>query len=69
MIMIHWYRKSTYFGRVLNFISTHPFQNEVAIIKNLIDGAVFLFHESFHSNNFSTFRKILVLIHFPQDLI
>ena len=33
-IVSYWYRKSTYFSRLLNFISNHPFQNKVAIIKN-----------------------------------
>ena len=44
-ILSYWYRKSTYFGKVLNFISNHPFKNKVAIIKNLVDRAVCLTHE------------------------
>ena len=43
-IVSNWYRKSTYSGRMLNFISNHPFQNKVAIIKNLLDRAVCLSH-------------------------
>ena len=31
-IVSNLYRKITYSGRVLNFISNHPFQNKVAII-------------------------------------
>ena len=34
-IMSNWYRKSTYSGRMLNFIKNHPFQNKFAIIKNI----------------------------------
>ena len=40
-IVSNWYRKTTYSGRFLN-ISSHPFQNKVAIIKNLVDRAVCL---------------------------
>ena len=39
-IVSNWYRKSTYSGKMLNFISNHPFQNKVAIIKNLLGRAV-----------------------------
>ena len=67
-IVSNWYRKSTYSGRLLNFISNHPFQNKVAIIKNLVDRAVCLFHESFHSENLDI-RIILFFNHYPQDLI
>ena len=48
-IVSNWYRKSIYSVRMLNFISNHAFQNKVAIIKNLVDRAVCLSHESFHS--------------------
>ena len=68
-IVSNWYRKSTYSGRVLNFISNHPLQNKVAIIKNLVDRAVCLFHESFHSENSDFVRKIWFCNHYPQELI
>ena len=68
-IVSNWYRKSTYSGRMLNFISNHPFQNKVAIIKNLVDRAICLSHESFHSENLEVVRKILFFNHYPQDLI
>ena len=68
-IVSNWYRKSTYSVRLLNFISNHPFQNKVAIIKNLVDRAVCLSHESFQSEILDVVRKILFVNHYPQDLI
>ena len=68
-IVSNWYRKSTYSGRVLSYITNHPFQNKVAIIKNLGDRAVCLSHESFHSENLDFVRKILFFNYYPQDLI
>ena len=53
------YIKSTYSGRVLNFTSNHPIQNKVAIIKNLVDRAVCLSHELFHSGNLDFVKKSL----------
>ena len=47
-IVTNWFRKSTYSGRFLNFISSHPYQNKVAIIENLVERAVCLSHKSFH---------------------
>ena len=54
---------------MLNFISNHLFQNKIAIIKNLVDRAVCLSHESFHSENLEVVWKILFFNHYPQDLI
>ena len=68
-IVSNWYRKSRYSVRVLNYISNHPFQNKVAIIKNLVDRAVCLSHESFHSENLDFVRKISFFNRYPQDLI
>ena len=45
-IISNWYRKSTFSGRMLNFISNHPFQNKVAIIKNVVDRDVCLMNHS-----------------------
>ena len=68
-IVSNCHRKSTYFGDMLNLISNFPFQNKVAIIKNLVDRAVCLYHESFHSENLEVVRKILFFNHYPQELI
>ena len=68
-IVSNWYRKSTYSGKLLNFTSNHPFQNKVAVIKNLVDRAVRLTHESFHPENLDVVMKILFFNLYPQDLI
>ena len=68
-IVSNWYRKSTYSGRMLNFMSNYSFQNKVAINKNLVDRAVFLSQELFPSSNLEVVMKILFFNHYPQDLI
>lgn len=68
-IITNWFRKITYSGRLLNFFSAHPFQNKIAIIKNLVDRAICLSHESFHTQNLNIIRKILFLNHYPKQLI
>ena len=47
----------------------YPFQNKVAINRNLVDRAVCLSHEEFHSENFDFVKKNLFFNHCPQDLI
>ena len=66
-IVLTWYRKSTYSGRLLNFISNHLFQNKVTIIQNLAARAVSC--ESLYSENLDVVRKILFFNYYPQDLI
>ena len=46
-IEANWYRKNTYSGRYLNYFSKHPFQQKIAIFKNLIATAILLSHENF----------------------
>ena len=68
-IVSNWYRKSTYSRRLLNLTLNHTFHNKIAVIKNLVDGAVCLSHESFHSENLDVVRKILFFNHYQQDMI
>ena len=68
-IITNLYRKCTYLRRLLNFLSFHPISNETAIIKNLVDRATGLSHESFHFENLNIIRKILFLNHYPPYLI
>ena len=68
-IITNWYRKNTYSGRILNFLSFHPFSNKIAVVKNLVDRAIGLSHDSFHYENLNIIRKILFLNHYPPALI
>ena len=47
-------------------VAVHEYQK---IFKNLVDRAVCLSHESFHSENLEVVRQILFFNHYPQDLI
>ena len=58
-IVSNLYRKSTFSGRMLNFISNHPFQNKVAIIKNVVDRDVCLMNHSIQK-----IQKLLERFHF-----
>ena len=40
ILVTNWFRKNTFSGRYLNFLSNHPFKQKIAIIKNLVDTAI-----------------------------
>ena len=54
---------------LLSFLLTHPYQNKVAIIENLVDRDVSLSHKFPHSENLKIIRRILILNQYPQNLI
>ena len=58
-IITNWYKKITYSWRILNFLSFHPFSNKIAVVKNLVDRAIGLSHDSFHYETLNIIRKIL----------
>ena len=68
-IITNWYRKNTYSGRFLNFLSCHPFNQKLAVIKNLTDQAILLSHQSFHKENLILIKQLLLLNNYPINLI
>ena len=56
-----WFRKNTFSGRYLNFLSNHSFKQKIAITKNLVDTAILLSHEKFHEENLEIIKNLLVL--------
>ena len=60
-ISTNWYRKPTYSGRVLNYLSDHPCQHKIGIIKSLNDNAVKLTHKKFHAKNLKYVKEMLLL--------
>ncbi|XP_071577748.1 uncharacterized protein [Temnothorax nylanderi] len=68
-LITNWYRKPTFSGRYTNFFSSHPFKYKVNTITSLLDRAILLSDESFHTSNINTVKKILLNNSFPMDLI
>ena len=58
-IITNWYQKPTNSNRVLNFNSNHTIQLKRNIIYNLVDRALLLSHEKFHTENLFIVKKIL----------
>lgn len=68
-IKTNWYRKNTYSGRVLNFHSSHNYNQKVAMVYNLIDSAIGLSDASHHSNNVNIVHNILRNNSYPEWFI
>jgi len=60
-IIINWFRKSTFSGRYINFYSNHPYRYKLNTITNLIDHAILLSNERFHSVNLDIIKSIFLL--------
>ena len=66
---INWYRKPTYSGRYLNFLSHHPFAQKIAIIYNLVDKCINLADPDFQIKNLNFAKKILYANNYPKDIV
>jgi len=68
-ITTNWYRKPTFSGRYINYFSNHPEQYKNNIIDNLVDQAILLSDERFHSSNLEVVKTILRNNCYPVELI
>ena len=68
-IETNWYRKKTYSGRVLHFLSNHPITQKKAMVYNLVDKAILLSDSSFHQNNLDFVKKTLLSNAYPLKFI
>ncbi|XP_018373120.1 PREDICTED: uncharacterized protein LOC108767647 [Trachymyrmex cornetzi] len=65
----NWYRKPTFSGRYLNYLSNHPESQKRGIIFNLVDRAIFLSDSTFHHENIELIIDILINNDFPLKFI
>lgn len=63
------YRKPTYTGRNLNFLSNSHFTFKKSVIVALVDRILLLFHSKFHIKNCNFIRNTLVHYCYPLSLI
>ena len=65
----NWYKKPTYSGRYINFLSHHPLSLKKAIIYSLVDKSVALASPQFHNRNLELTRYLLKINNYPSSLI
>ena len=67
-LVTNWFRKNTFSGRYLNFLSNYPFKQKIAIIKIQLIRQYYLSHEKFHEENLEIIKNLLVLNNYPKNL-
>lgn len=65
----NWYRKPTFSGRYINFLSNHPIKYKINTIISLVDHAILLSDPRFHDSNLSIVKNILKNNCFPEYLV
>jgi len=68
-IITNWFRKHTFLGRYINFYSNHPYQYKLNTITNLVDHAILLSDERFHSTNLEVVKSILLNNDYPTCVV
>jgi len=68
-IIIDWYHKETFSGRLLSFYSNHPQCHKIGTIYNLIDRAILLSHPKYHMKNIESCIGYLLNNGYPLKLI
>jgi len=69
VIILDWFQKETFSGRILSFYSNHPNCHKIGTIYNLIDRATLLSHPKFHQKNIELCIKILRDNGYPLTMI
>jgi len=68
-MVIDWYHKETFSGRLLSFYSNHPQCHKIGTIYNLIDRAILLSHPKHHMKNIESCIGYLLNNGYPLKLI
>lgn len=68
-ILIDWYQKDMFSGRLLSFFSSHPLCHKIGIIYNLTDRCLLLSHPKFYEKNLTLVIKTLLSNGYPLDLV
>lgn len=68
-LITNWFTKPISSGRIINFKSSQPIHQKRAIIYNLIDRGLLLSDISFHKNNLTKIREILINNDYPPRFI
>ena len=67
-LITNWYRKPTWSGRYINFLSHHPFKYKCNTIYSLVDHAILLSDDRYHIDNIKIVKEILLNNGFPINI-
>lgn len=56
----NWYRKVTWSGRYLNFLSYQPLKCKKSVVTGLVDRAIILSHNKFHNTDPQLIKNSLI---------
>ena len=68
-LITNWYRKPTFSGRYINYFSNHPQNYKKNVITGLVDRAILLSDQKFHSSNIEIVKEILINNSYPVFFI
>ena len=68
-ISIDLYKKETFSGRYVNYLSSHPIGLKICIVKSLIDKVYKLSDPQFHHKNITALKRDLLLNNYPISFI
>jgi len=68
-IHLDWFHKNTFSGRVLSYLSNHPYCHKIGTIYNLVDRAILLSHPSYQQKNLELCIRLLLENGYPITLI
>lgn len=68
-IITNWYQKPIATNRFLNFFSHNPVHQKIGIVYNLVDRAILLADERFHTSNLEKIKIILNNNNYPADFV
>jgi len=68
-LITNWYKTETSSGRILNFLSAHPFHSKINIATAFAKRVIDLSHSKFHKHNFKIIHNILIENNYPNNII
>jgi len=69
LIEFDWFKKPTFSGRILSFLSDQPLTQKRGVIMNMTDRAFLLSHPKFHQKNFNFIIDTLLSNDYPLQFI
>jgi len=69
LLEFDWYKKPTFSGRTLHFLSQHPITHKRGVLMNMIDRAILLSNPKYHEKNLKFVIEMFIKNDYPLQFI